>query len=479
MNPRNSIWRDVPALNAYVARCQSVLQSGTPDNDLLLYWPICDFWQDPKGMLRPMTVHARDWFEEQAIGKTAEALWNRGYAFDYLSDKQLAGAKCEHKDIRVPGGTYRAVVVPPSRLMPLDMLQRLLALAKAGATVVFLGDLPADVPGWSNLEKRRADFKTQLAALKFSNAGQGTRQAKVGKGLVMVGEVQAALAAAGVRREPLFDHPGLMCIRRQSREGTSYFIANRGEEAIADWVNLSSPGKSAEILDPLSGRVGSVPVKASKQGQTGVYLQLQPGGSLIVRLSPGSKSALLPWTWWKPAGPSETLEVSWQAKFLEGGPELPPPFTTQRLGSWVDCGDTNAARFAGTAVYSTQFDAPGGAADHFELDLGRVAQSARVRLNGEDLGTLIVPPFRVAVASLKPKGNRLEVEVTNASANRIRDLDQRGVKWKTFHDINFVNLDYKPFDASGWPLTESGLLGPVRLTPVSALHLADAPQQKK
>jgi hypothetical protein len=67
---------------------------------------------------------------------------------------------------------------------------------------------------------------------------------------------------------------------------------------------------------------------------------------------------------------------------------------------------------------------------------------------------------------LKPRGNILEVEVTNFSANRIRDLDRRGVKWKTFYDINFVNLEYKPFDASGWPLYESGLLGPVTLTRV-------------
>ena len=69
---------------------------------------------------------------------------------------------------------------------------------------------------------------------------------------------------------------------------------------------------------------------------------------------------------------------------------------------------------------------------------------------------------------LKPKGNVLEVEVTNVSANRIRDLDRRGVKWKNFYDINIVNLDYKPFDASNWPLTDSGLLGPVTLTPVTA-----------
>jgi hypothetical protein len=99
--------------------------------------------------------------------------------------------------------------------------------------------------------------------------------------------------------------------------------------------------------------------------------------------------------------------------------------------------------------------------------LGNVCQSARVRLNGRDCGTLFTPPFQTIVGGLKPAGNVLEVEVANVSANRIRDLDRRGVQWKNYHDINFVNLDYHPFDASGWPLTDSGLLGPVTLTPVA------------
>ena len=103
-----------------------------------------------------------------------------------------------------------------------------------------------------------------------------------------------------------------------------------------------------------------------------------------------------------------------------------------------------------------------------QLDLGDVRQSARVRVNGKDYGTLITPPFRVVVDNLKPTGNSLEVEVTSVAANRIRDLDRRGVPWKTFRDINIVNLDYKPFDASHWPLTDCGLLGPVTLYPVTA-----------
>ena len=34
---------------------------------------------------------------------------------------------------------------------------------------------------------------------------------------------------------------------------------------------------------------------------------------------------------------------------------------------------------------------------------------------------------------------------------------------KRFHEINFVNIDYKDFDASNWPALDSGLLGPVSL----------------
>jgi len=87
-------------------------------------------------------------------------------------------------------------------------------------------------------------------------------------------------------------------------------------------------------------------------------------------------------------------------------------------------------------------------------------------LNGQELGTLIGRPFQVATGRLQPRGNRLVIEVTNVAANRIRDLDRRGVPWKIFHDINFVNINYEPFDASGWPVRESGLLGPLRLLPL-------------
>ncbi|HEY9173134.1 MAG TPA: glycosyl hydrolase [Verrucomicrobiae bacterium] len=457
MNPRNSIWRDVPALNAYVARCQAVLQSGKADNDILLYWPLHDFWHDAKGTARNMTVHARDWFEEQPVGHTASNLWARGYAFDYISDRQLAAARVRDGKIRTPGGDYQVIVVPPCERLPLLTFSNLVALANAGASVVFEHALPKDVSGWAGLENQRASLAKLTAA-----AGQIRR--------ILVGDLEGSLASVGVVRESLFDRPGLMCLRRVVDGSVAYFIANRAENPVDGWIPLAKQARSIVVFDPLTGHSGAAATRQNAANQTEVFLQLAAGESIILRCSAEKSTEGPPWAWWEGQGDGTILTGLWQVQFLAGGPELPAPFATANLASWTEVGDTNAQRFAGTALYTLKFDRPAQAGSHWQLELGTVCQSARVRLNGKDLGTRIIPPFRVVVSELKPKDNLLEVEVTNVSANRIRDLDRRGVNWKNFHDINFVNLNYKPFDASNWPLADSGLLGPVTLTPVVPLR---------
>jgi hypothetical protein len=105
-------------------------------------------------------------------------------------------------------------------------------------------------------------------------------------------------------------------------------------------------------------------------------------------------------------------------------------------------------------------------ADRWVLDLGDVRESARVRVNGEPAGIAFAHPYRVEVTdSLRPGDNEICIEVTNLSANRIRDLDRRNIYWKKFHDINLVDHQYRTFDAGDWELEPSGLLGPVTLIP--------------
>ena len=149
---------------------------------------------------------------------------------------------------------------------------------------------------------------------------------------------------------------------------------------------------------------------------------------------------------------------------------MPSARTMESLSSWSRGSNGEEEPFCGTMRYRTEFsiaDADGRAA---VLDLGKVFHSARVTLNGCDLGCRFMPPYRFDVPRGVLRGrNELCVEVTGTGANRLRWNDRTGVKWKIFHDTNMLSVKGvwrgkpMPLDASDWPVAENGLLGPVVL----------------
>ncbi|MBC7365441.1 MAG: glycoside hydrolase [Undibacterium sp.] len=447
--PHNPWWDDFGALNRYVARVQSILQRGQPDNDILLYWPFADLLDDEAGAVKMFTVHNVKWLPDQPVGKIARALMDRGYTFDYISDAQLQQTRSESGALLTGGSNrYQIIVVPATRRMPVATLQKLAALAASGAKIIF-EKLPDDVPGYGRLAERRAEFKTALAALSPHAA---------------VNSDVLAAVAPHARREALAD-AGLNFIRRTSTSGThDYFVTNLTARPFAGWIKLGATAQSVLILNPLDGHHG-----LAAQSAQGMFLQIAPGESLLLRTS-NAPSRSPAWPYRRPAAAAVPLTGTWKISFLQGGPELPPALETTELKSWTDFGGDETKRFAGTARYRLEFDAPIATADDWLLDLGDVRESARVILNGQPIATAWSLPFRVRIASalLKPGRNLLELDVTNLAANRIRDMDQRKLPWKIMRDANVLNINYKPFDASGWPLTPSGLLGPVTVTPLKA-----------
>jgi hypothetical protein len=470
-NTRNSLWSEFGWVNSYIARCQTLLQAGVPDNDLLVYWPVYDLWHDPAGLVKQFAVHnAKVWMDAMPCGVLAAELVAGGYAFDYISDAQLTRqTRAEDGALKVPGGAYRAILVPATGHLPLPTLQRLLALAQDGATVIFVDRLPADVPGFGQLAERRARFQAALAALSFQDtAVAGVRSAAVGRGRVLVGPYAGVIAQAGALREPVAD-AGLGVLRRRTSDGEIYFIANLTGKAFDGWTQLGRSARGAILFEARSGRAGVAALRASGDSSE-VYLQLQPGDSIFIKTLDAREAQGVNWAYAREAGPAVALPGPWRVSFVSGGPVLPPAFTEPALRSWTDQGG-EAERFAGSARYETEFTLPdGAAADDWLLDLGDLRETARVWVNGVEVDQVWALPFRTHVGPQLHDGrNTLALEVTNLSANRIRDLEIRRVPWKNFYEINFVNIHYRRFDAASWPLQPSGLLGPVRLIPLRAL----------
>lgn len=460
-NDRNPLWPDFAALNAYVTRVQSILQSGHPDNDVLLYWPAHDVWEMRGGLMKQLEVADTRWMTDTPAGKLGHALLARGYGFDWISDAQLAATVAEPDGaLKTSGGThYRVLVVPATRRMPVETLRQIAALAAAGVPVV-LQALPEDVPGYGRLAERRAAFHEQLAALARTRAS-----------VVSERTPEAVFATATftehARREAIVD-AGVSFTRRHRADGTDYFFTNLGANSIDGWITLGVPAADACILDPLTGEEGDAAIR-SNRGNAAIYLQLAAGESLIVRTSNEAIASDV----WEYTTAADTpsphiLSGPWEVEFIHGGPRLPTATRVERLTSWTELGDADAQRFAGTARYRIEFDFDRHQSAEWALDLGDVRETARVRVNGADAGLAWSLPFQLRIGALLRTGrNVLEIDVTNLAANRIRDLDQRGVKWKIMREINYVDIRYKPFDASKWALTPSGLLGPVRLIPLS------------
>ena len=453
MGQNGGLWRDLSAFTGYLQRCQSILQQGQASSDVLLYYPIHDLWHNDQEKLPLFTVHNQDaWLWPTPFYRTSMELWKNGVPFDYASDNMLTRATVKDRKLILGGHAYTALVLPGVKRLPPETLEKILKLTAQGATLIVQGGWPAEVPGF-NRQKERRD---RLLALEAKFSGE--------ENVLQASEsILPALAGLGVNRESMTD-AGLRFVRRSHESGYHYFIVNRGDKPFDGILPLAVPFQSAVILDPWNPSNNGTALPQASGKQTGVAVRLAPGQSIIIRTFTGRKIEGKPWATQPPNPRAIAIDAPWKIEFLEGGPVLPPPAENIQLASWTTLPGPDAANFSGTARYTTTFDLPAPLPADCRLDLGRVANTARVTLNGQALGISWCAPHLIGLTkSLKPGKNLLEIEVTNLAANRIADLDRRKVPWKQFHEINFVNIDYKLFDASAWPALDSGLLGPVRL----------------
>ncbi len=472
------LWKNLPTYNSYVTRCQSILQTRKSDNDILLYFPMYDYWYNKDKLHMTFTIHNQnEWLHPSVYARTAEELNKHGYSYDAVSDSYLKKALCVDGKIVINDTEYESIVIPYTRFMPEKTIEKLLSLAEDGASVLFQEKIPDDVPGLKDFRFRKTKRKILIDKIMPEKDSRESRlnrlhQANIkiphGKGMIMVAELAWMLEQATITRESLAEN-GISFIRKRSENGFDYFLVNQ-DNSFDGWVTLGKPAIDAMLMDPLyENRIGKAAVR-NINGRTDIYLQMKPHESLILRTFASDQHLGRKWSYTNTTVKPIELKGNWTVEFIDGGPALPAKQEISKLTSWTEFEDGEVDRFYGTARYTLKFEVPRLKADDWTLDLGKVCNSAKATVNGKYLGTLWSEPFQINVGPYLNDGtNTLEVEVTNLAANRVRDLDIKKVNWKYFYDINIVNIDYKPFDASGWPLFDSGLIGPVTIAPLKKI----------
>jgi hypothetical protein len=435
MSPTNSIWRDAPYFMDYVERCQSFLQWGQPDNDFLVLLPVRDAWKKATGkLLMQFSIHAMG----KLMPEFREAILDidrAGFDCDYISERLLMQTQCRDGAIVTAAGTrYKGLIIP--------------------------GNLEASTPSLSSIapaESRDEALKQHINMLKAQGAH-------------IIYGIDPQQMAQAAKPETMKTQLGLKAIRRKNATGYHYFIANLTPNDIDARVPLAVPFKDARWFNPLNGDITMV----DHDGRN-VAIRLRSGESMILQVY--NDSILLP----PPATvatnaqkaphanyPREQIALNgpWTLSFIDEAPRASKTYTLDKLQPWQTL-DEQTATLMGTGVYTTTVkltkkDAP---PQQWNIDLGDVRESARVYINGQFIGCAWSVPFVLDTkGALKVGDNDIRIEVTNLPANRIADLDRRGVQWRKMEEINVVDINYKKTLYDKWESMPSGLNSEVKLT---------------
>jgi hypothetical protein len=499
-NPKVTWFNDGKAFLDYIGRVQFLMQQGVPVSDVLYYY----------GDQIPNFVQYK---------ATDPAHVMPGYDYDVVDEDVLTkGLSVANHHIRLANGTeYRVLVLPPLTNISLPALQALDRLVNAGVTVV--GSKPTRLTGLPTTHETDADVQ-KIADRLWAGCGSDEKGvSKVGAGKIVCGEsarkaledasVAPDLTSAGPAPDEDFDF-----VHRRGHGAEIYFIRNKKPSNVATVLSFRARGLAPEMWNPETGAVTSLGVyEQSKDKRTNLPVWLGPFGSIVVvfRRAAGAhvmrmerdgqevfpklnadtapfevdmRSARMMlradqgghYVAVDAAGRRHAatvaepvvlpLAIPWTLAFTPGW-GAPAEIRMDKLESWSESTVEGVRHYSGTAAYTTEFEIPPQLPENARvvLDLGEVRETARVTVNGKEMGVAWKRPFVVDVTSAVVSGkNALKIQVTNLWPNRIIG-DQSLPEAQRFTHTNITKFK------ADTPLMVSGLLGPVRVRITGAVAM--------
>ena len=301
-NPNVTWWKQAaePWL-AYINRCQALLQSGLFVADVLYY--------------------NGDWAPNMVDVKHVDPSLGKGYDYDVCNAEiLLTRLNVRNGLITLPNGmSYRMLVLPDTKSMPVEVITKIRELVEAGATVV--GPKPERDPGLKNYPQCDEEVRKAAAYLWGKEEINPVTDKKIGKGRIINGRtLRNVLQADGIH--PDFEVTAsdsvtfIDFIHRTTPEAEIYFLANRNNRFESVKGKFRIRGRKPELWDPVSGERRNLPVYKVENERTSISLEFEPYESMFIifpkRTSKGLSKKRQNFTYLKPV---YELSGAWQVEF--------------------------------------------------------------------------------------------------------------------------------------------------------------------
>jgi len=392
-----------------------------------------------------------------------------GYSYDFINRKALV-EDCEliGKELEAPSGIRYKVLMIDDRMgcMSVRTLRRIKEIVDSGMLVC--GPEPDRKYGGSGSD---AEFEYLIKDIWHSNRPN----------VCLFGNLEVKLREHGIKPALSFANPDGADIRfvhrRLDNGGEMFWLANIDSSPRKLAVEFNIGSTDPVVLHAETG-TAERPSFRREGGKTVVTLNFSRDDAQFVlfgidtsKMELHAAIAL--------DGRETALYGPWKVKF-QSGRGAPSEIMMEQLSPLNTNDDSGIKYFSGTATYSISFNysdmvaaATGLSCNRAGksidvqrtecqahtvfLNLGKVCNMARVRVNGKDMGLVWKEPFLVDITDAVADGeNNIEIEVTNSWVNRLIGDEQPDCIDK----VTYVAVRHYSSDSE---LRESGLVGPVVL----------------
>ncbi|MBE8713721.1 glycosyl hydrolase [Sphingobacterium hungaricum] len=347
----------------------------------------------------------------------------QGYSFDYINAEVIQN-RMTIKDGRftLPDGlSYKVLVLPELETMRPELLKKIAQLVKEGGIV--LGPKPLRSPSLTNGEEADKEIKKLADELWGKIDVKSITKNDFGKGQVFSG-VSLEILFAELGTNPDFIAKGadqIQFLHRNFPDADVYFISNQKNEKAKFIGSFRGMKLQPELWNAVNGKVSDLPEFTVSDATLEIPLELNAFESaFIVFKKPITTQAKSDVKNFPSPKLSVPVEDSWKVVFKNIDSTSFEKANFQLI-DWSKSSDDKIKYFSGTAIYSKTIkmnDVSKG--QKVYLDLGHLIAIAKIKLNGQDIGGLWTPPYKIDVTEFWKSGdNQLEIEVTNTWVNKL------------------------------------------------------------
>jgi hypothetical protein len=438
-NRHNTWFKQSVTWIEYLRRCQHLLQKGKYVAD------VCYFI----GEDAPMMTGARN------------PELPKGYSYDYINAEVIIERlSVENGKFVLPDGTsYSVMVLPPNKTMRPELLAKIEDLVAQGG--VILGQAPEKSPSLANYPASDKQVKKMAEKLWGAEIDIEKQIKKYGLGYVVDElDLKTTLETLEVYTDVDINTDKPVLWTHRSMPGMEiYFLTNQSKEEVNFEPSFRVSGMKPQLWNAVTGEMRSLNEYTEKEGRISVPLKMEALRSWFVVFTNNTKNVSSGFENNFPAfNLVETIDKEWTVDFQNKaiGPKDPMKFET--LTDWTKSENEKIKYYSGTAIYKTSFQlADISENEELFINLGEVGVMAKVKLNGADLGSVWMAPYRIkATGHLKAGKNTVEIEVVNLWLNQLINNvllpEEERYTWLGYYWI-----------WGGRALNSSGLLGPVTI----------------